>query len=28
MEKVRKLQGRVIDIERTDEFITDEDGDK
>ena len=28
MEKVRKLQGRVVDIERTGEFITDEDGDK
>jgi len=28
MEKVRKLQGRVVDIERTGEFITDEYGDK
>lgn len=28
MGKIRKLQGKVIDVERTGEFITDEEGNK
>jgi hypothetical protein len=28
MEKIRKLQGRVIDVKKTGEYITDEEGNK